>query len=338
LRQLRFDQISQTLGCLSTMAFYVLPSLREEQEMVMIISAKARRTRWIHSAVLALILLTTPALSFGGIFVSVAIAPPLLPVYTQPLCPGPGFIWTPGYWAYGPNGYYWVPGVWVSAPFIAALWTPGYWGWSGGLYLWHPGYWGHHVGFYGGVNYGFGYFGVGYSGGYWHNGVFAYNRAVSHVNVTRIHNTYSRTVINNTASRVSYNGGTGGTRAQPTAAERMAEHESHTAATAQQARQEHAASANRAQLASVNHGNPAVTASAHPASQSAHRGAASSHAAATHSTAHNSKSAGSRHANAARPQRASHASNAAAPYRSAGHAQSASHASGGGHAARGRRS
>jgi hypothetical protein len=47
---------------------------------------------------------------------------------------------------------------------------------DGGLYFWHPNYWGYHVGFYGGVNYGFGHFGVGYSGGHWHNGVMAYNR------------------------------------------------------------------------------------------------------------------------------------------------------------------
>ena len=33
------------------------------------------------------------------IVVSVGIAPPALPVYTQPVIPGPGYIWTPGYWA-----------------------------------------------------------------------------------------------------------------------------------------------------------------------------------------------------------------------------------------------
>ena len=29
------------------------------------------------------------------------------------------------------------------------------------------GYWGPHVGYYGGVNYGFGYMGVGFAGGAW---------------------------------------------------------------------------------------------------------------------------------------------------------------------------
>src|SRR5262249_10457129 len=37
----------------------------------------------------------------SGVGVSIGIAPPVLPVYDQPLCPGPGYIWTPGYWAYG---------------------------------------------------------------------------------------------------------------------------------------------------------------------------------------------------------------------------------------------
>ena len=57
-------------------------------------------------------------------------APPVLPVYVQPPCPQPGWMWTPGYWAYGPDGYYWVPGTWVPAPYVGALWTPGYWGWN----------------------------------------------------------------------------------------------------------------------------------------------------------------------------------------------------------------
>src|SRR5580658_10513503 len=98
-------------------------------------------------------------------------------VYEQPPVPGPGFLWAPGYWAWGDGDYYWVPGTWVEAPQPGYLWTPGYWGWNEGVYLWHGGYWGEHVGFYGGVNYGFGYFGGGYQGGYWDHGAFRYNGA-----------------------------------------------------------------------------------------------------------------------------------------------------------------
>src|SRR5579859_3381669 len=39
-------------------------------------------------------------------------APPPLPEYDQPPCPGDDYIWTPGYWNYASEGYYWVPGAW----------------------------------------------------------------------------------------------------------------------------------------------------------------------------------------------------------------------------------
>ena len=110
-----------------------------------------------------------------GIGLSITIAPPLLLVYAQPPIPAPGYIWTPGYWAYGPYGYFWVPGTWVQPPAVGLLWTPGYWDWSNGVYVFNQGYWGPHVG-YGGINYGFGYGGVGYQGGYWNNGAFNNNQ------------------------------------------------------------------------------------------------------------------------------------------------------------------
>jgi len=182
----------------------------------------------------------------------------------QPVCPAPGYIWTPGYWAYGPDGYYWVPGTWIEPPMVGVLWTPGYWGWGGGVYLWHPGYWGPHVGFYGGINYGFGYVGVGYAGGYWRDGALYYNRSVTNVNVN-VHNTYNTTVVNSTnVNRVSFNGGEGGVRAEPTAAEQAAMRETHTQATAAQLRHEQASGNNRAMLASVNQGRPSIAATPRP--------------------------------------------------------------------------
>ncbi|MGH9689605.1 MAG: YXWGXW repeat-containing protein [Candidatus Acidiferrales bacterium] len=196
--------------------------------------------------------------------ISVRVGPPPIPVYAQPICPGAGFIWTPGYWAWGTDGYYWVPGTWVMAPRSGFLWTPGYWGWRDSVYVWHPGYWGPHVGFYGGINYGFGYGGVGYSGGYWNRGVFNYNRAVSNVNVSIIHNTYNRTVVVNNTNRVSYNGGAGGIGVRPTRAEESAAREQHVSATSMQMQHERAAGTNRSQLASVNHGRPGIAATARP--------------------------------------------------------------------------
>ena len=211
-----------------------------------------------------LLMLALAAPSFAGVSVSVTIAPPVLPVYEQPPCPGDGYIWTPGYWAYGPEGYYWVPGTWATPPTVGLLWTPGYWGWHEGAYLWNAGYWGPHVGFYGGVNYGFGYVGTGYAGGYWRGRNFFYNRSVNNVRITNVH-IYNRTVINNvTVNRVSYNGGHGGIGVRPSHEEERWNHERHFEPTGVQMRHEHEAGSNRAFLASENHGRPAIAATARP--------------------------------------------------------------------------
>jgi WXXGXW repeat (2 copies) len=214
-----------------------------------------------------LMLLSVPALSNAAISVglSITLAPPALPVYVQPPIPGDGYVWTPGYWAWGGDDYYWVPGTWVLAPTVGYLWTPGYWGWGGGYYAWHTGYWGPHVGFYGGVNYGFGYGGIGYEGGYWRDNHLYYNRTVNNFGSTRISNVYNRTVINNvTVNRVSYNGGNGGIHAQASSAELLAEHDHHIAVTADQRSHEHMARADRSLRASVNGGRPAIAATPRP--------------------------------------------------------------------------
>src|ERR1700735_1147575 len=76
---------------------------------------------------------------------------------------------------------------------------------------------------------------------------------------------YSKTVINNYSSttRASFNG-PGGVRRQPTAQEQTYTHEEHTPATSIQAQHREAASKDRSQFASVNHGKPAVAATAKP--------------------------------------------------------------------------
>jgi hypothetical protein len=203
-----------------------------------------------------------------GFAASVRIGPPVLPVYVQPFCPGPGYIWVPGYWAFDDdNGYYWVPGTWVLPPEVGLLWTPGYWAFSNGFYLWNAGYWGPVVGFYGGINYGFGYPGTGFYGGYWRGGEFFYNRSVSSVNTTIVHNVYNTTVINNNASvsRASFNGGPGGANARPTQAEMQAFQQRHTAMTSEQQQLQQTARNDRNLFAAVNHGRPDVAATSRPA-------------------------------------------------------------------------
>jgi hypothetical protein len=223
--------------------------------------------RLIIVAAMAAPMLTLPAAHAQvaiGIGVSVHVAPPALPVYVQPALPAPGYLWTPGYWSYGDAGYYWVPGVWVQPPRAGVLWTPGYWGFAGGVYGWHGGYWGPHIGFYGGVNYGFGYGGVGFAGGEWRGGAFAYNSAVANFGSVHVTNVYeNRTIVEqNTivnANHVSFNG-EGGLSVHASATEMQAANEQHIQPTANQVQHANFAAQDRSQLASVNHGTPGTPA------------------------------------------------------------------------------
>jgi hypothetical protein len=99
-----------------------------------------------------------PPLADESVTEQATYPPPPLPDYDQPPAPEPGYIWNPGMWQWGVAGYYWVPGTWVAPPAVGMLWTPGYWAPAGGVYVYHVGHWGAHVGYYGGVNYGHGYF------------------------------------------------------------------------------------------------------------------------------------------------------------------------------------
>ena len=157
-----------------------------------------------------------------------ADAPPPLLTEEQAPCTGDGYLWTPGYWAWG-GGYYWVPGAWVLPPRVGLLWTPGYWEYSGAIFAFHRGYWGPHIGFYGGVNYGFGYPGVGFVGGRW------------------------------VGNKVSYNGGPGGIMATATAEERAAAAEPHIPPTAWQRQHLQQAAGNPALMARANDPHRAET-------------------------------------------------------------------------------
>src|ERR1700682_3332859 len=224
--------------------------------------------RFIRTLLFSLVVLCMSAASFAQIGVGIVVnfAPPPLPVYEQPLCPGEGYIWTPGYWAYGDDfdDYYWVPGTWVLAPEVGFLWTPAYWGWGGEGFVFYEGYWGPVVGFYGGINYGFGYFGEGYEGGRWDHDRFFYNRSVNNINVTEIHNVYNTTVITRNENPVSYNGGNVGINRRPTPQEEAAARERHIPPVPVQTQHAQAARTNPQQRASMNMGKPPVAATPRP--------------------------------------------------------------------------
>jgi WXXGXW repeat (2 copies) len=232
-----------------------------------------RSIRFFMAAlVLALVI---PAVSYAQVRVGIAVSfgPPVIPVYEQPICPADGYLWTPGYWAWDPDAadYYWVPGTWVMAPEVGFLWTPGYWGWGDGGFFWNEGFWGPTIGFYGGINYGFGYFGTGFYGGRWDHDHFFYNRAVMRIDETRIHNVYETRVENiNEGNRVSYNGGEGGLRTRPTPEEERAASERHAPPTDEQTHHAQTARSNPDMRAKANHGDPPVKATARAGDFGAH--------------------------------------------------------------------
>jgi hypothetical protein len=214
----------------------------------------------LRSLILAVFLALPWASSFAQVGISVNFAPPVLPVYEQPPCPVGGYLWTPGYWGYGygAGDYYWVPGAWVAPPTVGVLWTPPWWGWNNGAYVFNEGYWGPTVGYYGGINYGYGYSGNGYWGGRWEGNAFRYNTAVTRVNTNVVHNTFVDRSVNRevNANRASFNG-PNGVKAEATAEQKAAAaNAKKMPPTSQQLARQEAAAKDRNLQASVNKGHP----------------------------------------------------------------------------------
>ncbi|MBS1828714.1 MAG: hypothetical protein JST93_25650 [Acidobacteria bacterium] len=69
-----------------------------------------------------------------------APAPPPMPryAYQRPPMPGPGYVWSDGYWSFYAGRYSWVGGYWMLPPYAGAYWVAprytsgrffrGYWG------------------------------------------------------------------------------------------------------------------------------------------------------------------------------------------------------------------
>jgi hypothetical protein len=222
------------------------------------------RSRIAH-LLLGLLLSLFPLRSFAGAIISVSMMPPPLPAYNLPPCPDQNLVWVPGYWGWFQNNYYWVPGAWVEPPFAGAMWTPSYWSWSHHvftMYTWHSGYWSYHVGYYGGVNYGYGYGGFGYSGGVWHGGLFAYNLEIVPVDNRWVRETFrdpglvDRGYIDRN-NHSGFNGGPGGVDYHISPEEQAVEHEKHWEPTAFQVQYETGIRSDQTYWYNTNHGQPA---------------------------------------------------------------------------------
>jgi hypothetical protein len=192
----------------------------------------------------------------------VNIPPPPLPSYEQPIIPAQGYLWVPGFWAWRKSvpDYFWVPGTWVRPPQPGLLWTPPYWSRVDGGYAFHAGYWADQIGFYGGIDYGYGYAGDGYQGGRWDRGAFSYNRAVNNLGSIGVANVYEQAVTANNAMRVSFNGGRGGTAVRPTEDQEKLAAARHIGATAEQQKHFELAAMDRSLYSKQNNGEPGVAA------------------------------------------------------------------------------
>jgi WXXGXW repeat (2 copies) len=196
----------------------------------------------------------------------VEVAPPPLPIYQQPAIPTEGYLWVPGYWAWRKSvpDYFWVPGTWVRPPQSGLLWTPPYWSRVDGGYAFHAGYWAIEVGFYGGIDYGFGYTGRGYQGGRWEHGTFTYNRATNNLGSIKISGVYDQAVdADSAASRLSFNGSRLGTTTQPSRHHETLAGERHVEATSEQQKHLELAGMDRSLYSKLNNDKPGVAATPH---------------------------------------------------------------------------
>ena len=193
----------------------------------------------------------------------VTTAPPTLPSYAQPAIPKEGYLWMPGFWAWRKDvpDYYWVPGTWVKPPHAGLLWTPPYWSRADGGYVFNAGFWAEAIGYYGGIDYGYGYTAEGYRGGRWENGTFFYNSAANNLGSLTIAHVYDQTIAPDDHSvRVSFNGGSRGTKARPTPDQERLARNSHVAPTAEQEQHFEMAAKDRSLYSKLNRDQPGVAA------------------------------------------------------------------------------
>jgi hypothetical protein len=95
-----------------------------------------------------LILLST--LAFGTILAGCAANGPYVVRYGPPpaprygvmgIAPGPGYVWTDGYWDRRGGQWAWIDGRWLRPPHRRAVWVPGTWRQERGGWRFHRGYW-----------------------------------------------------------------------------------------------------------------------------------------------------------------------------------------------------
>ena len=95
---------------------------------------------------LAAALLASSALigcSHGYYSAGVAVGPPPPPLVYGPVgyAPGPGYVWTDGYYDLRGSNWVWVRGRWARPPHPHARWVKPSWERHGSGYRFHEGHW-----------------------------------------------------------------------------------------------------------------------------------------------------------------------------------------------------
>jgi WXXGXW repeat (2 copies) len=89
--------------------------------------------------VLAGALLAGCGQGYGALYVRNGPPPPRYGVVG--VAPGPGFVWTPGYWDWRSNNWFWVQGRWLRPPRRRAVWVAPEWRHEGRGWRFHRGRW-----------------------------------------------------------------------------------------------------------------------------------------------------------------------------------------------------
>lgn len=78
---------------------------------------------------------------YGGGAYYASYAPPAPRYAAVGVAPGPGYMWTNGYWDWRGRNWGWVEGRWMRPPRAHAVWVPHEWRHEGGRWRFHRGYW-----------------------------------------------------------------------------------------------------------------------------------------------------------------------------------------------------
>ncbi len=90
----------------------------------------------------AAVLIGTVLTGCGPGYVVASIGPPPPPRYgVMGYAPGPGYVWTDGYYNLMGSNWVWVGGRWMRPPRRGAAWVSPEWRREGGRYRFRRGYW-----------------------------------------------------------------------------------------------------------------------------------------------------------------------------------------------------